>query len=66
MTTPPLNDKAKTERKPEHPDIVRARQDVNNAADEHAHAKAAYEVTGRKLQQAQEALAAELAKPRRE
>lgn len=54
------------ERKPEHPDIVRARADVNNAADEHLRAVTVYEVTGRKLQQAQEALHVELRKPRRE
>lgn len=66
MTTPPINDKGKTERKPEHPDIVRARADVNNAATEYEHASQAAAATLRKLQQAQEALAAELAKPRRE
>lgn len=53
-------------RKPEHPDIIKARQDVNAAADEHAHAKLAFEVTGQKLQQARERLEAEMRKPRRE
>lgn len=66
MTTPPLNDKSKKERKPEHPDIIRARQDVTNAATEYEHACLAAAASLRKLQQAKEALETELKKPRRE
>lgn len=66
MTTPPTNDKAKAERKPEHPDIVRARKDLADRAEELARAAEVYRLSQRKVQQAQETLDAELKKTRRE